>query len=83
MPIRSNLAELVAVTGHHRQVLDDAGLIGDDLNVGESLLAGEPDVHGLATAQVAYLAELRAHEQRSIVAGEPSSPAIGRAGSVL
>src|SRR5664279_1043196 len=63
------LRELAVVARHHSIVLDDAGLIGHDRNVGPSPLALQAYVHRLAGAQVASPPERRADQQRTIMTG--------------
>src|SRR5450755_4943999 len=47
------LGEVAVVARHDGVVLGNAGLVGEDLNVGRSPLAFEPDVHRLTGAEVA------------------------------
>jgi hypothetical protein len=61
--------EPVVITGHQCQVLDGAGLVGHDMDIGGSPLAGETDVHRFAGAQVARPGKLRADHQGPVAAG--------------
>ena len=62
-------SEAVVVARYDGVQLDNAGLVGADLNLGRSPLALEPDIHRLAGAQVASPRKLCTDQQASVVTG--------------
>ena len=63
------LGEDVVVARHDGVVLDNAGLVAEDFNIGRSPLALEPDIDRLAGAKVASPREWRADQQDAVVVG--------------
>ena len=59
----------VAYTHHDGVVLDNAGLVAEDFNIGRSPLALEPDIDRLAGAKVASPREWRADQQDAVMVG--------------
>jgi hypothetical protein len=67
--------ELMAITGHQCQVPDGAGLVGHDMDIDGSPLAGETDVHQFAGAQVARPGKLHADQQSPVAAVQATGTA--------
>jgi len=63
------LSEAVVVARHDAVQLDNAGLVGADVNLGRPPLALEPDVHRLAGAQVSSPRKRRTDQQAPVVTG--------------
>jgi hypothetical protein len=63
------LGELVIVAGHQSQVLDNAGLVAQDLNVCGSPPAAQTDFDWFPAAQVAHPSELAGDEQAPAMSG--------------
>jgi hypothetical protein len=61
------LGEAVVVARHDGVMLDNAGLIADDFNIGRSPPALEPDIDRLAGAKVASPRERRADQQDAVM----------------
>jgi hypothetical protein len=56
------LGELVVVTNHQPQMLDDAAFVSQDPDVCGSQPADQTDLHWFTASQIAHPGELAAHE---------------------
>jgi hypothetical protein len=69
--VEADLVEVgppVVVAGEYGEVLDDAGLVVRDPDVGGPPLAVQPDVDRLSGAEVAHPRKLGSDQQDSVVA---------------